>query len=107
MFCINDGQNWSHGDEDRFKEDAKRKLATLVEFVESECIPAEAVYHSQISINPETRWKYIPPIMEELKTKAKKLGLWNLFLSKAHYPEYVEDLTWCEKFTLLTERSFF
>ena len=28
------------------------------------------------------------PIVEELKVKARKLGLWNLFLSKAHYPEY-------------------
>jgi acyl-CoA dehydrogenase len=27
-------------------------------------------------------------MMEELKAKAKKLGLWNLFLSKAHYPEW-------------------
>ena len=28
------------------------------------------------------------PVIEDLKVKAKKLGLWNLFLSKAHYPEY-------------------
>ena len=33
------------------------------------------------------------PILEELKVKAKKLGLWNLFLSKAHYPEYGVPLT--------------
>lgn len=28
------------------------------------------------------------PIVAELKAKARKLGLWNLFLSKAHYPEF-------------------
>lgn len=38
------------------------------------------------------RWHVIPPMMEELKAKAKKLGLWNLFLSKAHYPESVDPL---------------
>ena len=26
--------------------------------------------------------------MEELKAKARKAGLWNLFLSKAHYPQH-------------------
>jgi acyl-CoA dehydrogenase len=31
--------------------------------------------------------------MEELKAKAKKLGLWNLFLSKAHYPDVGVPLT--------------
>ena len=29
----------------------------------------------------------------ELKEKAKKLGLWNLFLSKAHYPQFGVPLT--------------
>jgi acyl-CoA dehydrogenase len=31
--------------------------------------------------------------MEELKRKAKSRGLWNLFLSKLHYPEHGVDLT--------------
>ena len=31
--------------------------------------------------------------MEDLKKKAKARGLWNLFLSKQHYPEHGTDLT--------------
>lgn len=33
------------------------------------------------------------PIVAELKAKARRLGLWNLFLSKVHYPEYGVRLT--------------
>ena len=39
------------------------------------------------------RWNTVIPIIEELKVKAKKLGLWNLFLSKAHYPKHGVPLT--------------
>lgn len=33
------------------------------------------------------------PIVAELKAKARELGLWNLFLSKARYPEFGVPLT--------------
>ncbi|CAI5756182.1 unnamed protein product [Candida verbasci] len=56
------------------------------EFVENYCLPADKIYLEQISLDPSKRWSTIPPIIETLKTKAKELGLWNLFLSK-HYTE--------------------
>ncbi|KAI8896344.1 acyl-CoA dehydrogenase/oxidase [Globomyces pollinis-pini] len=55
----------------------------LSDFVEFDCIPAEPLYHAQIKTNHD-RWNYVPPVIESLKLKAKKLGLWNLFLHKAY-----------------------
>ena len=46
------------------------------------------VAHAQLPDDPVKRWKTVIPVISELKEKAKKQGLWNLFLSKAHYPEF-------------------
>ncbi|KAL8293468.1 hypothetical protein RQP46_000169 [Phenoliferia psychrophenolica] len=72
---------------DKFSPFALETLTKLVKFVEDECLPAESTFHDQISTDPATRWRSYPSIIEELKFKAKKLGLWNLFLSKEHYPD--------------------
>ena len=61
------------------KSDRARSLeARLTAFVAEHVYPAEAVYQRQLS-EAKARWS-IPPIMEELKAKAKGEGLWNLFL---------------------------
>ncbi|KAG0150728.1 hypothetical protein CROQUDRAFT_668358 [Cronartium quercuum f. sp. fusiforme G11] len=69
-----------------FTDFGKRKLQDVIEFVEQECLPAEAIYFAQISQHPAKRWSEVPQVMEDLKAKAKARGLWNLFLSKTHYP---------------------
>ena len=51
------------------------------------------VAQAQLPDDPALRWKSGIPITEELKVEAKKLGLWNLFLSKAHYPQFGVPLT--------------
>ena len=56
------------------------------EFVEKDCIPADSVFQAQLG-EGEQRWNTTPAIMETLKEKAKKLGLWNMFLPKNHFTQ--------------------
>jgi len=58
--------------------------AKLQGFMDSEVFPSEAIYHLQREqFLAEGKPHALPAIVEELKTKAKALGLWNLFLP--HY----------------------
>lgn len=59
---------------DRTKDLAQR----LQRFMDSHVYPNERVYEEQLTESGD-RWR-LPPIMEELKSKAKAAGLWNLFL---------------------------
>ncbi|KAF2787263.1 acyl-CoA dehydrogenase NM domain-like protein [Melanomma pulvis-pyrius CBS 109.77] len=68
-------------------ERAAKTLDIVEKFVEEECIPADTVYLRQIGETTQERFSAHPPIIEELKLKAKKLGLWNMFLPKAHFTE--------------------
>lgn len=79
--------------EDKFSPYAKDTLAKLIAFVHDEVLPAQNLAHAQLPSDPEARWKTVLPVVAELKAKARKLGLWNLFLSKAHYPEFGVPLT--------------
>ncbi|CAK7220757.1 hypothetical protein SBRCBS47491_004295 [Sporothrix bragantina] len=70
----------------RVSDKAKQYLDTVAKFVQEECIPADAVFDAQVGVG-DARWEGHPHIIEELKAKAQKLGLWNLFLPKGHYKE--------------------
>ena len=59
---------------DRCKELRERLLA----FMDEHVYPAEPVYHEQLLASGEPHFH--PPVMEELKERARELGLWNLFL---------------------------
>ncbi len=63
---------------DRCKELRERLLA----FMDDHVYPAEPIYHEQLvsSGDPHSH----PPVMEELKARARDLGLWNLFLPYEH-----------------------
>lgn len=56
----------------------------LNEFMEEYIYPNEALYEKQLS-EQDNRWDSVPPIIEELKEKAKEAGLWNLFLPDEKY----------------------
>ncbi len=58
---------------------AKDYIARVEAFMAKYVIPGEKEYFRQHeAFGPEGRWK-VPPIMDELKAKAKEEGLWNLF----------------------------
>lgn len=58
----------------------------VAKFVEEECIPADPVLEAQIGEGSK-RWDHHPPIVDDLKAKARKLGLWNMFFPAGHYKE--------------------
>ena len=65
---------------DRSKEFQER----LEAFMDEHVYPAESVYHEQLVASGEPHFH--PPVMEELKERARERGLWNLFLPH-HDPE--------------------
>ncbi|KAF2858117.1 acyl-CoA dehydrogenase NM domain-like protein [Piedraia hortae CBS 480.64] len=71
-----------------FVSDRAKETLDLVErFVEEECIPADAVYNQQIGVSVTERFSAHPQVVEDLKVRARKLGLWNLFLPRNHFKE--------------------
>ena len=50
----------------------------IEEFMDAYIYPNEELYYQQLD-EGESRWEH-PPILEELKDKAKSAGLWNMFL---------------------------
>lgn len=64
---------------------AKRTLDILERFVEDDCIPADPVFDALLGRTTEERFSAHPQIIEDLKAKARSLGLWNLFAPKGHF----------------------
>ena len=59
-------------------------------FLNEHILPAEAVFERQVDESGD-RWT-VPPIMDELKKKARAAGLWNLFLPKREYQDGLSNL---------------
>ncbi len=58
-------------------------LQRLTAFMDAHVYPAEAIYYAQLK-RGELPWN-VPPVMEELKAKARAAGLWNLFLPEEEW----------------------
>ena len=67
-------------------------------FIAAHVLPNEAVYAQQVDA-AASRWM-VPPIMEELKARAREQGLWNLFLPEGEYGPGLTNLEYapiCEQ----------
>ena len=66
-----------------FEHSAKTKelLERLQAFMDTYVYPNEKRYHEEVAAN---RW-VTPPVIDELKAKAKEAGLWNLFLPESEH----------------------
>ena len=61
----------------------------LQAFMDEEVFPAESVYeHQRAELAAAGKPHGVPAIVEELKVKARALGLWNLFLPHSHDPHH-------------------
>ncbi len=59
-------------------------------FMLEEIYPNECRFHDQLKA-ADNRWS-LPPVMEELKARARSAGLWNLFLPHEHREEGLTNL---------------
>ncbi|MEH7482706.1 acyl-CoA dehydrogenase family protein [Neobacillus drentensis] len=65
-----------------YSQRVKELQEKLTAFMEANVYPNERIYEQQLN-EQESRWSAVPPIMEQLKEKAKAEGLWNLFLPES------------------------
>ncbi|SOF01446.1 acyl-CoA dehydrogenase [Burkholderia sp. OK233] len=72
--------NFQHSDK------VKSLQQRLNAFMDEHVYPAEAVFEAQMDAARESGNRWQPaPVIEELKQKAKAVGLWNLFLPESKY----------------------
>jgi acyl-CoA dehydrogenase len=71
-----------------YSEKVQALIKRVTDFMDLNVFPVEEEMHRQVELDP---WS-TPPLMEELKAKAKAEGLWNLFLPVA-YGKYSAGLT--------------
>ena len=61
----------------------KKYLEQIRAFMDAHILPNEPVYAQQVE-SASSRWT-VPPVMEELKARARAQGLWNLFLPESEH----------------------
>jgi acyl-CoA dehydrogenase len=90
----------------QFSDRAKDIHARVLKFAQEHVGPAEPVFGEQVAQGD--RWKVVP-VMEDLKKKARAVGLWNLFLPESERGggltnlEYTPIAEICGYYPLLSE----
>ena len=59
-----------------YSRKTKMYMEQLQDFMDKHIYPSERVFQEQLAAQP-TRWQ-VPPVMEELKAKARERGLWKI-----------------------------
>jgi len=73
-----------------YSKKTKMYMEQLVDFMNKHIYPNESVFREQLDSQAD-RWQ-VPPIMEELKARARERGLWNLFLPESEYGPGLSNL---------------
>ena len=80
--------------------------AKLQAFMDSEVFPAESIYeHQRAQLAAAGKPHGVPAVVEELKVKARALGLWNLFLPHSTDPHHGLSVTEYATLAEITGRS--
>ncbi len=74
-----------------YSDKVKGYLEKLQRFMDEHVYPNESLYEDQLNAQKD-RFSEVPPIVEELKLKAKEEGLWNLFLPDDTYGAGLSNL---------------
>ncbi|RWZ58119.1 acyl-CoA dehydrogenase [Halobacillus fulvus] len=69
----------------------KRYEQKVRDFMEEHVFPNESMFEEQLNAQ-SSRWSEVPPIIDDLKAKAKEAGLWNLFLPDDTYGAGLNNL---------------
>jgi acyl-CoA dehydrogenase len=64
-----------------YSKKTRMYMEQLTDFMGKFIYPNEATFRQQLDSQAD-RWT-VPPVMEELKAKARERGLWNLFLPES------------------------
>ena len=73
-----------------FSPKVKEFSSRIAAFMHAHVYPNESAYYKWLD-QGESRW-VIPPVMEELKEKAREAGLWNLFLPESEHGAGLSNL---------------
>ena len=73
-----------------FSDRSRELQERLLKYMDDVVYPNEDIYNEQLN-NSDERWS-VPPVLEEMKVKARKLGLWNLFLPESDNVEPMSNL---------------